>query len=127
MKDYEKLYDIIQKHKPDAIVHFAEQRSAPYSMIDVHHANYTFINNITSTINLIYSILKVDPTIHVLKMGTMGEYGTPNYDILESAFVEVEIKGKKIKYRFPNGPVAGITGVKSMTLTTLCGLIRFGV
>ncbi|MDT7861382.1 MAG: UDP-sulfoquinovose synthase [Saccharolobus sp.] len=101
VKDYEKLYDIIQKHKPDAIVHFAEQRSAPYSMIDVHHANYTFINNITSTINLIYAILKVDPTIHVLKMGTMGEYGTPNYDILESAFVEVEIKGKKDKIPFP--------------------------
>lgn len=101
VKDFDTLYNIIKTHKPDTIVHFAEQRSAPYSMIDVNHANYTFINNITSTINLIYSIIKVDPTIHILKMGTMGEYGTPNYDILESAFVDVEIKGKKDRIPFP--------------------------
>ncbi|MEM0122624.1 MAG: UDP-sulfoquinovose synthase [Saccharolobus sp.] len=101
VKDFDTLHNIIKTHKPDTIVHFAEQRSAPYSMIDVNHANYTFINNITSTINLIYSIIKVDPTIHILKMGTMGEYGTPNYDILESAFVDVEIKGKKDRIPFP--------------------------
>ncbi|AOL16893.1 NAD-dependent dehydratase [Sulfolobus sp. A20] len=101
VKDFYKLHEIIQRHKPDAIVHFAEQRSAPYSMIDVDHANYTFINNLTSTINLIYSIIKVDPNVHILKMGTMGEYGTPNYDILERPFVEVEINGKKDKIPFP--------------------------
>ncbi|MEM1599731.1 MAG: UDP-sulfoquinovose synthase [Sulfolobaceae archaeon] len=101
VKDFDTLHNIIKTHKPDTIVHFAEQRSAPYSMIDVNHANYTFINNITGTINLIYSIIKVDPTIHILKMGTMGEYGTPNYDILESAFVDVEIKGKKDRIPFP--------------------------
>jgi nucleoside-diphosphate-sugar epimerase len=89
------VYDLIRKEKPDAVVHFAEQRSAPYSMIDADHASYTMRNNILSTINLIYAVKELSPNTHILKMGTMGEFGTPKFDIPEAAFVPVSIKGKE--------------------------------
>ncbi len=101
VKDYEFVEDMIREFKPDAVVDFAEQRSAPYSMVDVYHAVYTVENNVRGTINLIYAISKINPDIHFLKMGTMGEYGTPSYPILESPEVEVEINGKKDKVMFP--------------------------
>ena len=99
--DYNFLKEIIKRHKPDAIVHFAEQRSAPYSMIDRDHAVYTVVNNEVSTLNLIYAVKEIDPTIHILKMGTMGEYGTPNFDIPESIYVEAIVNGKKDKIIVP--------------------------
>jgi len=99
--DYNYLKEIIKRHKPDAIVHFAEQRSAPYSMIDRDHAVYTVVNNEVSTLNLIYAVKEIDPTIHILKMGTMGEYGTPNFDIPESVYIEAIVNGKKDKIIVP--------------------------
>jgi UDP-sulfoquinovose synthase len=63
--------------KPDAIVHFGEQRSAPYSMIDREHAVYTQVNNVVGNLNVMYAIQETDPDIHLVKLGTMGEYGTP--------------------------------------------------
>ncbi|BCS91245.1 MAG: NAD-dependent dehydratase [Candidatus Micrarchaeota archaeon] len=93
--DYHELYKIIEESKPDAIVHFAEQRSAPYSMRSARHAAYTMYNNIVSTINLIYAVKEIDKNIHIVKMGTLGEYGTPNFDIPESAFVDAHINDKK--------------------------------
>ena len=99
--DYNFLKEIIKRHKPDAIVHFAEQRSAPYSMKDRDHAVYTVINNEVSTLNLVYAVKEIDPTIHILKMGTMGEYGTPNFDIPESIYVEAIVNGKKDKIIVP--------------------------
>lgn len=101
VKDTDFVFELIRKYKPDAVVHFAEQRSAPYSMIDIHHVNYTFINNITSTMNLIYAVKEIDPSIHILKMGTMGEFGTPNYDILETPYINVNINGKEDRIVFP--------------------------
>ncbi|MCI2414223.1 MAG: NAD-dependent epimerase/dehydratase family protein [Candidatus Aramenus sp.] len=101
VNDYDFLKEVLRRHKPDVVVHFAEQRSAPFSMRDYKHAVYTLENNLSSTIKLVYAIKEVDPTIHILKMGTMGEYGTPNFDIPESPFVEVEIKGKRDKIIFP--------------------------
>ncbi|MGH9067790.1 MAG: NAD-dependent epimerase/dehydratase family protein, partial [Acidimicrobiales bacterium] len=68
----------VREFAPDAVVHFAEQRSAPYSMIDRAHAVYTQVNNVSGTLNLLYAIAEVDPGIHLVKLGTMGEYGTPN-------------------------------------------------
>lgn len=100
-KNYKTLRTAIKAERPDAIVHFAEQRSAPYSMIDAEHAVYTMSNNIASTLNLVYAIKEVGLKTHIVKMGTMGEYGTPNFDILESSHVEVEIKGKRDKIIFP--------------------------
>ena len=99
--NFDFLYKSIKEFKPDTIVHFAEQRSAPYSMIDVKHAGYTMTNNIVGTINLIYAIKDLGLNSHVVKMGTMGEFGTPKFDIPEAAFVDVEINGKKDKITTP--------------------------
>jgi nucleoside-diphosphate-sugar epimerase len=98
---YEFIHKALKEEKPDTVVHFAEQRSAPYSMINAQHAAYTMQNNIVGTINLIYAMMDVNPSMHVVKMATMGEYGTPNFDIPESAFVEVEINGKKDRITTP--------------------------
>ena len=68
---------LIDEVRPRTIVHFAEQRSAPYSMIDQTHAVYTQVNNVVGTLNVLYAIADVDPTIRLVKLGSMGEYGTP--------------------------------------------------
>ncbi len=99
--NYEFVYSAIKESAPDTIVHFAEQRTAPYSMIDVHHANYTMVNNITGTINLIYAMRDINPDIHLVKLGTMGEFGTPKFDIPEDAYVETEINGKRDRITVP--------------------------
>ena len=92
---YEALHDAIIKERPDTIIHFAEERSAPYSMIDHKHAAYAMQNNIVSTINLIYAVREANPNAHVVKMGTMGEYGTPNFDVPESPYLTTTIGGKE--------------------------------
>jgi len=88
---------------PDTIVHFAEQRSAPYSMIDRKHAVYTQVNNVVGTLNLLYAIAELDPSIHLVKLGTMGEYGTPNIDI-EEGFIEITHRGRKDVLPYPKQP-----------------------
>ena len=88
------LRDVIRREKPDAVVHFAEQRSAPYSMINEKHAVYTMENNTIGTLKLIYAVKETSPGTHILKMGTMGEFGTPDFDIPESAFVNAKIMGE---------------------------------
>jgi UDP-sulfoquinovose synthase len=88
---------------PDAIVHFGEQRSAPYSMIDREHAVYTQVNNVVGTLNLMYAIAEVDPDIHLVKLGTMGEYGYPNIDI-EEGFIEITHKGRTDVLPYPKQP-----------------------
>jgi UDP-sulfoquinovose synthase len=94
---------ILTEFQPDAIVHYAEQRSAPYSMIDREHAVYTQVNNVVGTLNLLYAIAEVDPSIHLVKLGTMGEYGTPNIDI-EEGFIEVHHRGRSDVLPFPKQP-----------------------
>jgi UDP-sulfoquinovose synthase len=76
-------YHIVEDFKPEAVVHYAEQRAAPYSMIDRRHAVYTQQNNVVGTLNLLYAIAEINPDIHLVKLGTMGVYGTPNIDIEE--------------------------------------------
>ena len=88
---------------PEAIVHFAEQRSAPYSMIDRRHAVYTQVNNVVGNLNLLYAIAEQDPSIHLVKLGTMGEYGTPNIDI-EEGFIEISHKGRTDVLPYPKQP-----------------------
>ena len=90
----------IKHEKPDAIVHLGEIPCAPYSMIDVEHCNYTMINNIIGTINILYAMHKYAPDCHLVKLGTMGEYGTPNVDIPEG-FFEIEYRGRKDRLPFP--------------------------
>ena len=96
-------YHLIRDYRPDAVVHFAEQRAAPYSMIDRKHAVYTQANNVIGNLNLLYAIAETDPGIHLVKLGTMGEYGTPNIDI-EEGWLEVEHNGRKDRVLFPKRP-----------------------
>ncbi len=93
----------LKEFAPDAIVHFAEQRSAPYSMIDRKHAVYTQVNNVVGTLNLLYAVKDVDPNIHIVKLGTMGEYGAPNIDI-EEGYIEIHHKGRTDVLPFPKSP-----------------------
>ena len=85
---------------PNTIVHYAEQPSAPYSMINYHYANKTVQNNLLVTNNLMFAVKDFSPDIHVIKLGTMGEYGTPNIDI-EEGWLEIEHKGRKDNFLFP--------------------------
>ncbi len=96
-------YRIIGEFRPQAVVHFAEQRAAPYSMIDRAHAVYTQANNVIGTLNLLYAIAETDPGIHLVKLGTMGEYGTPNIDI-EEGWLEVEHNGRRDRVLYPKRP-----------------------
>jgi UDP-sulfoquinovose synthase len=95
--------DTMASFRPDAVVHFAEQRSAPYSMIDRQHAVYTQVNNVAGTLNLLYAIAEQDRDIHLVKLGTMGEYGTPNIDI-EEGFIEITHKGRTDVMPYPKQP-----------------------
>ncbi|HEX3541062.1 MAG TPA: NAD-dependent epimerase/dehydratase family protein [Acidimicrobiales bacterium] len=94
---------MLEEFRPDAVVHFAEQRSAPYSMIDQRHAVYTQYNNVVGTLNLLYAIADIDRDIHLVKLGTMGEYGTPNIDI-EEGWLEVTHKGRTDRVLYPKRP-----------------------
>ncbi len=85
------------------MVHFAEQRSAPYSMIDRKHAAFTQVNNVVGTLNLLFALREFRPDCHLVKLGTMGEYGTPNIDI-EEGYIEIEHNGRKDVLPFPKQP-----------------------
>jgi UDP-sulfoquinovose synthase len=101
--DYETLETALREFAPDAIVHYAEQPSAPYSMVDRLHAIETQRNNVIGTLNLTYAIRAVCPDSHLVKLGTMGEYGTPKIDI-EEGWLEVEHKGRRDRVLFPKKP-----------------------
>lgn len=94
---------LISDFLPSAVVHFAEQKSAPYSMIDRKHAVHTQVNNVVGTLNLLYAITETDPDIHLVKLGTMGEYGTPNIPI-EEGWLDVEHKGRRDRVLYPKRP-----------------------
>ncbi|MBV8694843.1 MAG: NAD-dependent epimerase/dehydratase family protein [Chloroflexi bacterium] len=101
--DYEALSAVFRNVQPHAVVHFAEQRSAPYSMIDRKHAVFTQTNNVIGTLNVLYAIKEFVPDCHLVKLGTMGEYGTPNIDI-EEGFIEIHHKGRSDLLPFPKQP-----------------------
>jgi UDP-sulfoquinovose synthase len=96
-------YRMISDFRPHSVVHFAEQRAAPYSMIDRGHAVYTQHNNVLGTLNLLYAIAEIDPAIHLVKLGTMGEYGTPNIDI-EEGWLDIEHNGRRDRVMYPKRP-----------------------
>ena len=101
--DWEFVSEIMQRHQPDAIVHYAEQRAAPYSMIDRRHAVYTQHNNVIGNLNVLFAINEYVPDCHLVKLGTMGEYGTPNIDI-EEGYIEIEHNGRKDTLPYPKLP-----------------------
>lgn len=100
MRQYDFVRRIISDLNPDAIVHLAEQPSAPYSMMDAEHAIFTQSNNVTTTLNLLYAIYEGCPGTHLVKLGTMGEYGTPNVPIPEG-FFNIEYRGRTDTLPFP--------------------------
>jgi len=98
--DYRFFSNLFKEFAPDAVVHYAEQPSAPYSMINFDAAHLTLNNNLNTTFNLIWAVKEFNPNCHIIKLGTMGEYGTPNIDI-EEGWLEVEHKGRKHKFLYP--------------------------
>jgi UDP-sulfoquinovose synthase len=97
------VHQMVGDFRPDTIVHFGEQRAAPYSMISQAHAVYTQTNNVVGNLNVMYAIADIDRDIHLVKLGTMGEYGQPNIDI-EEGWIEIEHKGRKDRLIYPKRP-----------------------
>ncbi|MDE3178330.1 MAG: NAD-dependent epimerase/dehydratase family protein [Acidobacteriota bacterium] len=101
--DYGETAGIISDFAPEAIVHYGEQPSAPFSMISQERAVMTQVNNITGTLNVLWALREHAPACHLVKLGTMGEYGTPNIDI-EEGFIEIEHHGRRDVLPFPKQP-----------------------
>ncbi len=103
INDYSFLEQTMQSFEPGAVVHFGEQRSAPFSMIDREHAVLTQANNVLGNLNLLYVLRDHFPDCHLVKLGTMGEYGTPNIDI-EEGYITIEHNGRKDTLPYPKQP-----------------------
>ncbi len=103
INDYPFLEKTMLEFGPDAVVHFGEQRSAPFSMIDREHAVLTQANNVLGNLNLLYVLRDHFPDCHLVKLGTMGEYGTPNIDI-EEGYITIEHNGRKDTLPYPKQP-----------------------
>ena len=101
--DYDFLASAIREIEPEAAMHFAEQRAAPYSMIDRKHAVFTQVNNVVGTLNLLFAVREFVPDCHLIKLGTMGEYGTPNIDI-EEGYITIKHNGRKDRLPYPKQP-----------------------
>jgi UDP-sulfoquinovose synthase len=101
--DPEFTVEMVRSFRPDTIVHFGEQRAAPYSMIDRSHAVYTQVNNVVGTLNVLFAIAEIDRDIHLVKLGTMGEYGTPDIDI-EEGWLTVHHNGRSDRMLYPKRP-----------------------
>jgi UDP-sulfoquinovose synthase len=95
--------DVLRDHEPEAIVHYGEQPSAPWSMKSVDHAVVTQKNNVIGSLKLLWAMREHAPEAHLVKLGTMGEYGTPDIDI-EEGFIEIEHKGRRDTLPFPKLP-----------------------
>lgn len=100
LRDSDGVARFVGEHRPDAVVHLGECPSAPYSMMDVEHATYVQSNNIGATFSLLFAIRDHAPDAHLIKLGTMGEYGTPDIDIPEG-FFDVEFRGRRAQLPFP--------------------------
>ncbi|HLI54183.1 MAG TPA: NAD-dependent epimerase/dehydratase family protein [Acidimicrobiales bacterium] len=101
--DGDFVEDTVATFDPDTIVHYAEQSSAPYSMMNRQHAVFTQMNNVVGTLNVLYAIAAHNRDIHLVKLGTMGEYGTPNIDI-EEGWLTVEHRGRTDTVLYPKRP-----------------------
>jgi UDP-sulfoquinovose synthase len=92
--------EVFQRFIPDAVIHYAEQPAAPYSMLHRRAATLTLQNNLLATANMIFAVREFAPAAHIIKLGTMGEYGTPNIDI-EEGWIDIEHKGRKGRFLYP--------------------------
>ena len=100
LTDYDFVKGFFAEFQPEAVVHLGQMPSAPYSMMDQAHCVWTQRNNVVNNLNLLWAIKEVVPAAHLVKLGTMGEYGTPNLDIPEG-FFEVEFRGRRDRLPFP--------------------------
>jgi UDP-sulfoquinovose synthase len=103
LTEWEVVDGLFRGFRPEAIVHYGEMPSAPYSMIDREHAVFTQTNNVVNTLNVLYAMAELAPEAHLVKLGTMGEYGTPNIDI-EEGFIEIHHQGRSDTLPFPKIP-----------------------
>jgi UDP-sulfoquinovose synthase len=103
IEDGEFLEQLIIDTRPEAIIHYGEQPSAPYSMQSRETAIETQYTNVIGTLNVLFAMRDHAPDAHLVKLGTMGEYGTPNIDI-EEGYIEIEHKGRKDTLPFPKLP-----------------------
>jgi UDP-sulfoquinovose synthase len=100
LNQWDFMAEIFQKFTPEAVVHYAEQPAAPYSMLNRRAAMLTLQNNLTVTANLIFAVKEFAPDAHIVKLGTMGEYGTPDIDI-EEGWINIKHKGRSQKFLYP--------------------------
>jgi UDP-sulfoquinovose synthase len=103
LRNYGVVENLLDAYRPDAIVHYGEQPSAPYSMIDHNRAAFTQTNNVLGTLNVLWAMKRLGLDCQLVKLGTMGEYGTPNIDI-EEGFIEIHHKGRSDVLPFPCQP-----------------------
>jgi UDP-sulfoquinovose synthase len=101
--DWDLTADLFRSFRPEAVVHYGEQPSAPYSMRDRDHAVFTQQNNVVNTLNILWAMRELAPDAHLVKLGTMGEYGTPNIDI-EEGYLDIEHNGRKETILYPKLP-----------------------
>jgi UDP-sulfoquinovose synthase len=103
LRNWEFTNGVFAEFRPDVVVHYGEIPSAPYSMISVHHAVEVHDNNVIGTLHVLFAIRDNVPDCHLIKLGTMGEYGTPNIDI-EEGWLDIEHNGRKDTLPFPKQP-----------------------
>jgi UDP-sulfoquinovose synthase len=101
--DYPFLLSVFRSFEPEAVIHYAEQPAAPYSMRGHREAIFTITNNLVSTANLVHAVKEHNLRCHIIKLGTMGVYGTPNIDI-EEGYLDVDYKGRKHTFLYPKTP-----------------------
>jgi UDP-sulfoquinovose synthase len=100
LTQWDFIESVFRAFEPEAIIHYAEQPSAPYSMLNRRAATLTLRNNLNVTANVIFAVREFSPQAHIIKLGTMGEYGTPNIDI-EEGWIDIEHKGREQKFLYP--------------------------
>ena len=103
LTDWDVVERLFHDFQPEAVVHYGEMPSAPYSMIDREHAVFTQHNNVENTLNVLFAMAEFTPDAHLVKLGTMGEYGTPNIDI-EEGYLQIDHNGRKDTLPFPKLP-----------------------
>ena len=101
--DWDFIEDVFKKSEPEAVVHYGEHRAAPFSMLSRRHAVITQVNNVVGTLNVLFAMRDHVPECHLVKLGTMGEYGTPNIDI-EEGFIEIHHNGRSDILPYPKQP-----------------------
>lgn len=100
LREWDFMAQVFRDFQPEAVVHYAEQPSAPYSMLNRRAATLTIQNNLDVTTNVIFAVREFAPEAHIVKLGTMGEYGTPNIDI-EEGWIDIDHKGRKHRFLYP--------------------------